>query len=110
MYQFFARVNGSPSLNHQININNNQKSTLLSADVEYENSNDENENPNRPKTGATKLEFIQDSTVSANRKKKRKTGLIKKMTEFDTMTGSQSIFISLGLNEEKSDVREKKLK
>jgi hypothetical protein len=31
------------------------------------------------------------------------------MTEFDTMTGSQSIFISLGLNEEKSDVREKKL-
>jgi hypothetical protein len=70
MYQFFARVNGSPSLNHQININNNQKSTLLSADVEYENSNDENENPNRPKTGATKLEFIQDSTVSANRKKK----------------------------------------
>jgi len=70
MYQTLARVNGSPSLNHQININNNQKSTLLSADVEYENSNDENENPNRPKTGATKLEFIQDSTVSANRKKK----------------------------------------
>ncbi len=54
MYQIVARVNGSPSINHQININNNQQSTLLSADVEYENSNDENdenENPNRPKRG-----------------------------------------------------------
>ncbi len=80
----------------RFHINNDDRD-----DVE---KNNENINQERKKRGCSKLEYIHDSRERANRKYKRKEGLLTKLKEFDVMTGSSSILISVGEDEDKSAV------
>jgi hypothetical protein len=94
-------------VNNEFGLSN---SNTFAAQQNVENLNKENENENsqkeckKPTRGALKVEFINDSKERANRKKKRKEGLLKKMNEFDTLTGSSSMFISIGMNENITEV------
>ena len=62
----------------------NQKSDDSEVDVE-----------NRRTRGATKLEFLTVAKKRGNLKSKRKKGLMKKINEFDVITGSSSLFVSI---------------
>ena len=59
---------------------------------------------NKRTRGATKLEFITDAKKRANIKSKRKKGLLKKINEFDIITGSSSLYISIGNGKDRTEV------
>jgi hypothetical protein len=58
---------------------------------------------NKRTRGATKLEFVADSKKRANIKSKRKKGLLKKINEFDIITGSSSMDISIGSAKDRTE-------
>jgi hypothetical protein len=51
-----------------------------------------------------KNKIFEENESRANRRNKRKLGLLKKIEEFDILTGSSSIFISSGYNAFKTKV------
>ena len=92
---------------HPTEVNNQAKQIMHSINNQnIDDSFDENEENDvnaKPTRGPTKLEFIRNSKVRNNRKSKRKRGLLNKLKEFDVITGSSSIFLSIGCDEDKSE-------
>jgi hypothetical protein len=94
---------------HPTEVNNQAKQIMHSINnqnIDENDSFDENEENDvnaKPTRGPTKLEFIRNSKVRNNRKSKRKRGLLNKLKEFDVITGSSSIFLSIGCDEDKSE-------
>jgi hypothetical protein len=64
--------------------------------IEVIEDKNENNDPNvkaKPR-GKVKLEYVKDSKIRSNRKKKRKVSLLKNINEFDVMFGANSLLIS----------------
>jgi hypothetical protein len=108
MHNYQLPANESTIQSFQTNVESTRNTAQSNMTKKKTISNSDSENVQIsikiPKRGKTIVKFINDSKIRANRRNKRKAGLLKKLDEFDILTGSSSIFISSGYNAFKTKV------